>query len=118
MVEKSDRRILATASGPTGSNTLFDNPDCPVFFVEGVGQLAMGPAVSKLRFFRVKYGEATPDGFTNEEREISLNVVIPTVSLLEWVSNLNASLAPAIDSIDKASQSTIAMLRSATKSEK
>jgi len=115
MVDKSERRILATASGPMGSNTLFDNPDCPLFFVEGVGQLALGPAVSKVRFFKVIYGEANSAGIINEEREISLNVVIPTASLLEWVSNLNTSLAPTIDAIDSASKATVAMLRTATR---
>jgi hypothetical protein len=98
-----------------GSSTLFDNPDCPEFFVEGVGQLALGPAISKIKFFKVKYGEQVDPGITKEEREISLSVVIPTASLLEWFSNLRSGLHSSIEAIDTASKITVEMLRVAAK---
>jgi hypothetical protein len=115
MVDKSDRRVLATATGALGSNTLLDNPDCPEFYVEGVGQFALGPSVSKIRFFKVNYGEQTGHGITHEEREISLSVAIPTASLLEWVSSIRAALPASIDALENASKITLEMLRAAAK---
>jgi hypothetical protein len=105
-----ERRLIAQSDAPLGAFKLYDNLDATELFVDGVGELSIGPALCKIRFFKVKSAEMV-NGMAVEERETSLVLVIPTSQLVEWLANFGPSLEPHIPMIERASELAIANLK-------
>ena len=65
--------------------------DIPNIFSDGFGPSMVGPAVTKLQLYSVTDVEVDKSGETVENREINLNITIPTRALIEFCSaNLNS----------------------------
>jgi len=114
MVEKTEKRLLAKVSGPNSGYNLYDNLDVPEAFVDGVGQMQVGGAVSKGRFFK-NNSVNNVDGVNIENREISFSLIIPTAALLEWIGSISSSMGPHVAAIEAASTNTLNILKLMTK---
>jgi len=73
--------------------------NAPVYFVDGVAGIALGPAVCRIQFHQVV---AAASGEKAEVRKVVVNAVVPTAALVELCVNTLAAIsnnAPALKNV-------------------
>lgn len=96
---------------------LWDNRTQGETFADGIGLTNFGPYISKLRFFRVVSTEVRDKG-TFEVRELSEDIVIPTIAIFQWAHAILAQLdrlLPALEGAGADNVKTIKALIEASK---
>lgn len=111
---QNEKNLILSHRAPMGSFDLYDNVSAPEFFVDGVAQLHMSPAVTKVRFFKV-VNSNDDNGIAVEQRDVNLILIIPTQSLLDWVSNIGNNLKESVELLQQGSDATISNLRKMVK---
>lgn len=94
--QAENERVLARDANAV----LLDNEEAEEVFVEGIGQFAIGPSITKLRFFRVLSSE-NKDGGSFERREISHVLIIPSSQLFEGLLRIIPLLKANIGQMEK-----------------
>jgi hypothetical protein len=105
-----ERRLIAKSDAPLGAFRLYENQDAPELFVDGVGEMSIGPSVCKIKFFKVKSAEMV-NGAAVEERETSFVLTVPSIALIEWIAGFGPTLEPHVPIIERAAEMTIATLK-------
>ncbi|KVF95424.1 hypothetical protein WJ21_21675 [Burkholderia vietnamiensis] len=79
-------RLLHEQRGPGANFDLVDaGPEfSETFYVDGIGQALVGPAVSKLLFYATESSYTDDLGKLVELRQITHKVTLPTASLVEF----------------------------------
>lgn len=77
MAATNEPRLLAHNRSQGANFDLFDNPSVTDVYVDGIGQINIGPSVSRLKFFAVK-NVAIEESGPVEERVVSHCLVNPT----------------------------------------
>lgn len=103
--EKQPRVLLEDASG-----ILIDHEDGEDIYVDGVGQLTIGSAITKIRFYKVFFLEHKNNS-PYEHREVVQSVIIPTSSLFAWLLNFGPMLANSVGIVEGGSNTTIEMMK-------
>jgi len=91
MAIESDDKLLISSREPGRVSDLYDNAKLEALYVDGVGQILMGSAVSRLSFFSTIDLEDQKIGVLVEKRKLDLKLVIPTIALVEFAAGILAS---------------------------
>lgn len=81
--------------------SIFTTEDATTFYSDGLASIKGGPAISKLEFFVTEEMIPLENGEVEEKRVIRLTVAIPTLQLLQGISQIifqTANFAPQIES--------------------
>ena len=95
-------------SSPTA--VLYDSDNKQTFFVEGIGQFSVGPSVSKIGYFKVVSAEMR-ESHTFEERELSIEITIPTIAIFQWMASVSSQLGSLIPSIEQGSMQSLDLIK-------
>jgi hypothetical protein len=120
-MRQSDRRQPRHASSPSQGEgkmlaqdefgVLWDRRTQDETYADGIGQTNFGPFVSKLRFFKVVSVEMQ-EKKPFEVREVSIDIALPTGSLLSWATTIMAQLETMLPLLEKAGADNVRTLRS------
>ena len=95
MANDESGRLLATAREPGRASDLYADVDAPAFYVDGLGSVGIGAAVSRVAFFKI-YDIVPSDtaGLQDmiEKRRVNLNLVMPTTALLDFAAGIVATI--------------------------
>jgi ABC-type Zn uptake system ZnuABC Zn-binding protein ZnuA len=108
--QPDNKRVLAEEANAI----LIDGEGLEDYFFDGVGQLNIGVAVTKIKFFKVANLE-TKNNAPYETREIAHVVVMPTPAFYAWVTNFANSLASNMPQLEKAAQANVEAMRNFVK---
>lgn len=106
MAEPTKGRLLAQDQ----NGELYDNGNIQQLFVDGIGQLGIGPAVSKLSFFKVNSAEMK-NGKSFENRELCFQIILPTVALFQALSQLPSQLSAGIPALEAQTDEAIELIK-------
>jgi hypothetical protein len=106
MAEPTKGRLLAQDQ----NGELYDNGNIQQLFVDGIGQLAIGPAVSKLLFFKVNSTEMKNEK-SFENRELCFQIILPTVALFQSLAQLPSQLSGGIPALEAHSTQAIELIK-------
>lgn len=112
MVDQEKRRLLHSSRQEGRSSDLFDDPSAGEHFVDGVGQMLIGPSVARLFFFRV-VSTKDENGLLVEERLVSSKLVVPTPSLIQWAASVISSVLENKDAMNSANIAVVESMNQA-----
>lgn len=95
--QNTGRRKLVEHHQPGQNFVLYANENADEIYVDGIGAMTGGSAVTRLDFFTTTGTEAEEGPFGNREiREIRVRIVMPTATLLEGLFSLIEQLRGAL----------------------
>ena len=106
MVEDIGSRVLAQDK----NSVLVEKGNIEEFFVDGVGQVTIGPSVSKLRLYKVT-NVTLKNNVPFETREIVYSIVLPTPTLFSWLASFAPALKANMPVIEKGTSDTLMMMK-------
>ena len=103
----SKDNLITRARQPGRSYDVYQVPDAPHSFSDGVIGFAVGTAVTRIEFFRtrgIRQDASAPGGFV-EERERNQTIILPTAAFAEFLGNalkgLQSGKTQILDALEK-----------------
>lgn len=82
--------LIESQRGPGSNHNLYQQGKVPIYHVDGIADLMSGPALCQLKLYRTDNidFDNMHDGLALEQRILCLNVMVPTVQLIEIATNI------------------------------